>query len=166
LQFRSYPALALLVLAVVVPVGCGKDNDGGDATTAGNAGVMNGGAGGNRGGSGGSNPGTSGSAPTGCEGLMPMTGEECDDTGLVCPNTLGSCVCQRSGGQRSWECFEVGGGEGEAGSSNAGGAGGAGDASEGGGGQGVGGAAGGEGGAIQGGDANGGALSGGAGGAD
>jgi hypothetical protein len=109
-----------IVLVLALPFGCGKDTDDGSAT-AGSGGVTNIGGQNTAGTSiGGRMTGTSGSGPTGCEGITPMTGDECGDAGLVCPNQRGSCVCERSGSGHRWECFEVGGSEG--GADNAGGA--------------------------------------------
>lgn len=169
MKIRNYRSLGLTVLFLALPFGCGKDDDGPDATggTGGGAGASAGGSGGasatggsKSGGTGGKSSGTSGTGPTGCEGLSPMTGEECDDTGLVCPNALGSCVCQRDDGERAWECFEIGGGEG----GSTGSLGGQGPGGEGPGGATSGGAGTGEGGDAQGGGANGGTPAGGAGG--
>jgi hypothetical protein len=120
--------VVVAAVALFVPFGCGKDseNDGANVTggSAGSGGLT-GGRGGvsgttNRGGNAG-RPATSGSGPTGCEGLSPKTGEDCDDPGIVCPSQLGSCVCQRQG--RQWECFEIGGNEGGSANISQGGAG-------------------------------------------
>lgn len=106
LQLRKLCFVALAALAA--PLACGKDSDSDSSgATSGSAGTTAGGSV-NRGGNAG-RPGTSGSGPTGCEGISPKTGEDCDDVGIVCPSELGSCVCQ---GRGRWECFEVGSNEG------------------------------------------------------
>lgn len=166
MQSKILRKLGVLAASVALVFGCGDDDGGGNSTTAGSGGSagssttggggVTGGGASNRGGMSGNNSSTGGSAPTGCEGLSPMTGEACDDNGLVCPNELGSCVCQRRGGQREWECFELGGGEGGSTST----LGGQGPGGEGPGGEGPGGA----GGAAQGGEGWGGAPIGGVGG--
>jgi hypothetical protein len=109
MQLRKLCFVVTVGAALAAPFGCGKDSEGdSDGATGGSAGTTAGGSL-NRGGSAG-RPATSGSGPTGCEGISPKTGEDCDDVGIVCPSELGSCVCQSRG--RGWECFEVGGHEG------------------------------------------------------
>jgi hypothetical protein len=120
LMSRSSMSLVVLAAALAAPFGCGKDSDD-DATAGGTAaaGGSAGSAGSTRGGSGGRpTSNTSGTGPSGCEGISPKTGEACDDTGIVCPSQLGSCVCRRQG----WECFEISGGEGGSGAVEQGGA--------------------------------------------
>lgn len=122
MQIRTYCIACVTALALSVPFGCGNSDDGDNNATSGSAGsgVAGGGqpgsAGNSSGGMAGRNQGTSGTGPNACDGLTPQTGEDCDDEGLVCPNQLGSCVCEGSRNDRAWECFEVGGGEGGMGS--------------------------------------------------
>lgn len=122
MQLRKLCCLIGISAALCAPFGCGKNSDGDDAT-GGSAGTPSSAGSTANGGTsrGGTSQSTSGTGPTGCEGLSPETDAACDDPGIVCPNDLGSCVCQRL--SRTWQCFEVAGNEGGAGPLDRGGAG-------------------------------------------